>query len=85
MDRNRRNPPRMYRPAVFTADMPLEFGAALTESPSAFDRFQALTEAEKSALMNNAVSIRSRDEMRAFVEQLADSGANNGADRNNTF
>ena len=46
MDRNRRNPPRMYRPAVFTADMPLEFGAALIESPSAFDRFQTLTEAE---------------------------------------
>lgn len=74
MEKNRRNPPHTHRPTVFCADMPLEFGAALTESPAAFDRFQTLTEAEKSALFGSVSNIRSRDEMRAFVEQLADNG-----------
>ena len=73
MNPNPRNSPRMYRAPVFTADMPLGFGMALTEHPSALDRFQRLTDEEKRGLLENAQSIRTKDEMRAFVEQFAGS------------
>ena len=71
MDTNRRNLPRMYRSQIFTDDMPLGLGTALMQNPSALDRFSALTEEEKRELIGSTHGIRSKEEMRAFVEQFA--------------
>ena len=71
MDHNRRNQPRMHRPPVFTAEMPLGLGMALMQNPSALDRFSALNEDEKQELIADTHGIRSGEEMRAFVEQFA--------------
>ncbi len=74
MEQNRRNNPRMHHNQVFTDEMPLGLGMALTQNPSALDRFSQLNEDEKRELMNNAHGIRSKEEMRAFVENFAGFG-----------
>ena len=66
-----RNQPRMYYPPVFTAEMPLGLVMALMQNPSALDRFSALNEEEKRELIGSTHGIRSKEEMRAFVEQFA--------------
>lgn len=71
MDQNRRNQPRTYHSRIFTDDMPLGLGMALMQNPSALDRFSALNENEKRELIGSTHSIRSKEEMRAFVEQFA--------------
>ena len=43
---------------------------ALAQRPEAMERFAALPEAEQQALVGAAQSARSRQEMRACVEQL---------------
>lgn len=71
MEQNRRNEPRMHRNQVFTDDMPLGLGMALTQNPSALDRFSRLTNDEKRELIGSVHGIRSKEEMRAFVENFA--------------
>lgn len=71
MDQNRRNQPRMHHNQIFTDDMPLGLGMALTQNPSALDRFQKLNEDEKRELIGSVQGIRSKEEMRTFVEQFA--------------
>ena len=71
MDHNRRNQPRMHHNRIFTDEMPLGMGMALIQNPSAFDRFSALNEEEKRELIGSTHGIRSKEEMRAFVEQFA--------------
>ena len=71
MDYNRRNQPRMHHHRIFTAEMPLGLGMALMQNPSALDRFSALNEEEKRELIGSTHGIRSKEEMRAFVEQFA--------------
>ena len=71
MEQNRRNQPRMHHNQIFTDDMPLGLGMALTQNPSALDRFQKLNEDEKRELIGSVQGIRSKEEMRAFVESFA--------------
>ncbi len=70
MNPNPRNTPRMYRD-VFTPDMPLSFGHSLSQNPDALERFARLDDKEKRAIIANVHDIRTADEMRAFVENLA--------------
>ncbi|MGN1347296.1 MAG: hypothetical protein ACI4V1_10970 [Eubacteriales bacterium] len=74
MDPNRKNQPRMYRNQVFTDEMPLGLGMALAQNPSALDRFAQLNEEEKHELIGSVHGIRSKEEMRAFVEHFAGLG-----------
>ena len=71
MEQNRRNQPRMHHNPIFTDDMPLGLGMALTQNPSALDRFQKLNEDEKRELIGSTHGIRSKEEMRAFVDRFA--------------
>ena len=71
MEQNRRNQPRMHHNQIFTDDMPLGLGMALTQNPSALDRFQKLNEDEKRELIGSTHGIRSTEEMRAFVDSFA--------------
>lgn len=71
MEQNRKNEPRMHHNQVFTDEMPLGFGMALTQNPSALDRFAKLSDDEKRELIGSVHGIRSKEEMRAFVENFA--------------
>ncbi len=71
MDQNRRNQPRMHHNPVFTYEMPLGLGMALMQNPTALDRFSTLNEDEKRELIGSVHGIRSKEEMRNFVEQFA--------------
>ncbi len=71
MEQNRRNQPRMHHNQIFTDDMPLGLGMALAQNPSALDRFSRLNEDEKRELIGSVHGIRSKEEMRAFVDQFA--------------
>jgi len=71
MEQNRRNQPRMHHSQIFTDDMPLGLGMALTQNPSALDRFQQLNDEEKRELIGSVHGIRSKEEMRAFVDRFA--------------
>ena len=73
MDHNRKNQPRMHHHQIFTDEMPLGLGMALMQNPSALDRFSTLNEDEKRELIGSTHGIRSKEEMRTFVEQFAGS------------
>ncbi len=49
-------------------ELPLGFGFAMAQRPEAMERFAALPEAEREALVNRARGARSKQEMRACVD-----------------
>ena len=51
-------------------ELPLGLGMALAQHPEAMARFAALPEAEQQAVINGAHAVRSKEEMRAYVERL---------------
>ena len=51
-------------------ELPLALGAAMVQRPEAAERFAALPEEERRSLVEQARSARSRQEMRACVDQL---------------
>ena len=51
-------------------ELPLGFGMALAQHPEAMARFAGLTEEEQQAIIDGAHAVRSRQEMRAYVENL---------------
>ena len=51
-------------------ELPLGFGMALAQHPEAMARFSNLTEEEQQAIINGAHAVRSKQEMRAYVENL---------------
>lgn len=51
-------------------ELPLGFGMALAQHPEAMERFAGLPEAERQAIIDGAHAVRSKQEMRAYVEQL---------------
>nr|WP_326186453.1 hypothetical protein [uncultured Oscillibacter sp.] len=53
-----------------TNELPLGFGMALAQHPEAMERFAALPEAEQRAIVDGAHAVRSKQEMRAYVERL---------------
>lgn len=46
------------------------FNMALAQHPGAMERFAALPEAEQQAVIDGTHAIRSKQEMRAYVERL---------------
>lgn len=51
-------------------ELPLGLGMALAQHPAAMQRFAALPEAERQALVAEAQQVRSKQEMQACVERL---------------
>ena len=51
-------------------ELPLGFGFAMAQRPEAMERFAALPEAERENLVEQARNARTRQEMRACVDQL---------------
>lgn len=51
-------------------ELPLGLGAAMAQYPAAMERFAALPEAERKAMVERARSVRSSEEMRQCVDQL---------------
>lgn len=51
-------------------ELPLGLGMAMAQYPAAMERFAALPEAERKAMVDHARSIRSKQEMRAYVDRL---------------
>jgi len=51
-------------------DLPVGFGLAMAQRPEAMERFAALPEAERQAMVDRARNARSKQEMRSCVDQL---------------
>ena len=52
--------------------LPLGFGMALAQNEAAMKRFEALSEAEKQALIARTHTVSSKNEMRRLVDSLMD-------------
>lgn len=50
---------------------PVGFGMMLMRNSNAMDYFTSLTDAERQAVADECTSMRSREEMRAYVDNLA--------------
>lgn len=53
-------------------ELPLGLGMALAQHPDALQKFAALPEAERQAVIDGAHAVRSKEEMRSYVERLMD-------------
>ncbi|MDO4314430.1 MAG: hypothetical protein Q4C45_01545 [Oscillospiraceae bacterium] len=51
-------------------ELPMGFGMALAQHPEAMERFAALPETEQQAIIDGTHAVRSKQEMRAYVERL---------------
>ncbi|HBL84788.1 MAG TPA: hypothetical protein DDZ99_07790 [Clostridiales bacterium] len=56
--------------------MPLGFGMALAQNYNAMSFFTNLSTDQQQQVLNQTQSIGSRDEMQAFIEQLAKGNTN---------
>ena len=61
---------KMKRDPVYGPDVPQGFGMALAQNPDAMDAFSALSEAQQRAVLKKSARIRSRAEMRSYVDSL---------------
>lgn len=52
-------------------ELPLGFGMALAQNEHAMTNFEALSEAQKQALVQKTHKVKSKQEMRALVNSLA--------------
>ena len=52
--------------------LPLGFGMALAQNEAAMKRFEALSEAEKQALIERTHTVSSKSEMRRLVDGLTE-------------
>lgn len=52
------------------AELPLGLGLAMAQRPEAMERFTALPEAERQAVVDQARGARTKQEMRACVDRL---------------
>ena len=50
--------------------IPLGFGMALAQNPDAMDVFSSLTEPQRQQVLNKSRRIRSKAEMRSYVDSL---------------
>ena len=53
------------------SELPTGFAMALAMNEAAMKNFESLSPEEKSALVRRTHSVKSRDEMRQFVDRLA--------------
>jgi len=51
-------------------ELPLGLGLAMAQRPEAMERFAALPETERKAVVDSARNARTKQEMQACVEQL---------------
>lgn len=51
-------------------DIPLGFCFALAQDPTAMQKYAALSDAGKDALLNKAHAVSSKDEMQALIRQF---------------
>ena len=51
-------------------DMPLGFGMALAQNPDAMDVYSGLTEEQRRQVLQKSRRVRSKTEMRSFVDSL---------------
>lgn len=56
-------------------ELPLGFGMALAQNEEAMKRFEALSEPEKQAVLQQAHNVNSKREMQALVARIGTSGA----------
>ena len=54
--------------------VPLGFGMALAQNPTAMDVFSALSEAQRRQVLEKSRRIRSKEEMRSYVDSLVGLG-----------
>lgn len=54
--------------------VPLGFGMALAQNPDAMDVFSGLTEEQRKGILDKTRHIRSKEEMRSFVDSLVGLG-----------
>lgn len=52
-------------------DIPMGFGMALARNSEAMTRFSAMTEAQRREIISGTHGIRSKSEMRSYVEKIA--------------
>ena len=52
-------------------ELPLGFGMALAQNETAMQRFESMTQEQKEAIVAQTSNVRSKIEMRAFVDRLA--------------
>ena len=52
--------------------IPLGFGLALAQNDKAMDYFSSLSDSERQSIIDGTHNIRSKKEMQAYVQSLAD-------------
>lgn len=57
-------------------DMPLGFGMALAQNYDAMAFFTSLSQEQQQQVLNQTHSMNSKDDMQAFIEQLAKGNTN---------
>lgn len=57
-------------------DLPINFVMALAQNDTALKEFQGLTEAQKSAVADKSRAIKSKREMKSFVDHLPEININ---------
>lgn len=55
-------------------ELPLGFGMALAQNEAAMHRFEALSDAEKRAVLRQAHGVNSKREMQQLVDSLVSGG-----------
>lgn len=55
-------------------ELPLGFGMALAQNEAAMHRFEALTDAEKQAIIQKTHNVRSKSEMQQLVAGIGTQG-----------
>ena len=53
-------------------EMPLGFGTALSQNPEALQKFALLGDAAKEEIIKNAHFVGSKEEMREYIEKIAE-------------
>ena len=51
-------------------ELPLGFGFALAQNPEAMQRFSALSETKRAAVLQRAHNVSSKEEMESLVREL---------------
>ena len=51
-------------------ELPIGFGMALAQNPNAMDVFSGLSPAERQRVLDKSRRIRSKEEMRSYVDSL---------------
>lgn len=57
-------------------DYPIGFGLSLAMNARAMEHFTAMTEEERQTVIDRTHQVRSKKEMQALIQSIADSGQN---------